>query len=73
MKIEDVKFCPTNTGMYLGKPLKNGNVSAERRYVKDEEIEDLIAYYGNLKLKVGEAKSFGLSDGTKIVVSHLNG
>lgn len=73
MKLEDVKFCFTNTGMYLEETLKNGNVSSERRYVTDEEIENLIVYYGNQKLKVGESKSFGLSDGTKIVVSHLNG
>lgn len=70
MTLKDIKVCHTNFGVFLGKPLKNGKVSKENKELTKEEIEDIIAWYGRQYVNVGEAKSFELNDGSKIVISH---
>lgn len=42
--LQDYGFLICEDGIYFGKPLKNGNISADARKIDDEEIISLFTH-----------------------------
>ena len=70
MKIEDLTICPSFIDCFIAKKYKNGLMSPQRKALTDEEMLEVVAFYGSHKIETGYKIEIPLRDGTMVVVAH---
>ena len=63
-KVSEFQLLRCENGIYLGKPLKNGNISKDARKITDEEIILLFREY---------LENYCLKNGTNLLEIQKNG
>lgn len=72
MKIEDLTICPAWMDCFIAKKNKDGTMSAQRKALTDQEMLEVIAFYGGNKLENGFLQEIPLRDGTKVAIVHTD-
>ena len=70
MKIEDLTICPAWMDCFIAKKNKNGTMSVQRKALSDQEMLEVVAFYGGNRLETGYKQDIPLEDGTKVVIVH---
>jgi len=73
MKIEDLTICPAWMDCFIAKKNKNGTMSVQRKALTDNEMLEVVAFYGSNRLETGYKQDLPLRDGTKVVIVHTEG
>lgn len=72
MKVEDLTICSAWLDCFIAKKNKNGTISAQRKALSEEEMLEVVAFYGSHKLETGYKLELPLKDGTKVVIVHTD-
>lgn len=70
MKVEDLTICPSWNDCFIAKKNKNGTMSQQRKALTDDEMLEVVAFYGSHKIEVGYKMEIPLKDGTMVVIAH---
>ena len=58
---------------FIAKKNKNGTMSVQRKALTDNEMLEVVAFYGSNRLETGYKQDLPLRDGTKVVIVHTEG
>ena len=70
MKIEDLTILPAWKDCFIAKKNKNGTMSVQRKALTNQEMLEVVAFYGGNRLETGFKQDILLQDGTKVVIVH---
>lgn len=72
MKLSEVTICPALFSCYIAKKLKDGKrMSQERKELTDDEMNEVIVWYGKNRLEPNTQMQWEFEDGTKIQIRHI--
>lgn len=72
MKLSEVTICPALFSCYIAKKLKDGKrMSQERKALTDDEMHEVIVWYGKNRLEPNTQMQWEFEDGTKIQIRHI--
>ena len=73
MKLSEVTICPALFSCFIAKKLKDGKrMSQERKALTDDEMQQVIVWYGENRLEPNTQMQWEFEDGTKIQLRHIN-
>ena len=73
MKFSEVTICPALFSCFIAKKLKDGKrMSQERKALTDDEMQQVIVWYGENRLEPNTQMQWEFEDGTKIQLRHIN-
>lgn len=73
MKLSEVTICPALFSCFIAKKLKDGKrMSQERKALTDDEMQQVIVWYGENRLEPNTQMQWEFEDGTKIQIRHID-
>lgn len=72
LKLEELTICPAWFECYIAKKNRNGTMSVQRKALTDQEMLEVVAFYGANRLEAGYKIDLPLNDGTKVTIVHLD-